>query len=313
MERLAIVIPAFKQKFLDATLQSLSRQTSKRFTIYIGDDNSPESLKEICDRYASCMSIVYRKFDENLGGKNLVDHWNRCLQMVGGEEWIMLFSDDDTLDRNCIQNFYNEIDTADQTFDVYHFDINVIDENGNLNSSSHPFPDNLSAKDFMLERSAGRIKSYVVEYIFNRRILKELGGFVNFPIAWHSDEATVIYAAKQTGIKTISESRVNWRSSQYNITPNAKSKDVVLKKTQASIDFSVWLHEFAASNDIQFSYKMSFYLIKRFCYELHMYRHILPFKKRLDIQRLYLKNLGLTYLLPISLFITARYILSSKR
>ena len=43
----------------------------RSFTVYIGDDASPQNLKEIVSDYADKMNIVYRRFDTNLGGVDL--------------------------------------------------------------------------------------------------------------------------------------------------------------------------------------------------------------------------------------------------
>ena len=39
---LAIVIPYFKKKYFETTLESLAIQTEKKFKVYIGDDASTE-------------------------------------------------------------------------------------------------------------------------------------------------------------------------------------------------------------------------------------------------------------------------------
>ena len=46
-EKIAIVIPAYKCRFLRQTLDSIVVQTCRSFTVYIGDDASPQNLKEI--------------------------------------------------------------------------------------------------------------------------------------------------------------------------------------------------------------------------------------------------------------------------
>ena len=66
-EKIAIVIPAYKCRFLRQTLDSIVVQTCRSFTVYIGDDASPQNLKEIVSDYADKMNIVYRRFDTNLG------------------------------------------------------------------------------------------------------------------------------------------------------------------------------------------------------------------------------------------------------
>ena len=48
---IAIVIPAYKDTFLTETLESISNQTDKDFTLYIGDDNSPYQLLDIVNKY----------------------------------------------------------------------------------------------------------------------------------------------------------------------------------------------------------------------------------------------------------------------
>lgn len=69
---LAIVIPAYKDAYLDKTLNSLSQQTDKNFVVYIGDDNSPYELEKIVNKYLEKLNITYRRFDTNSGGTNLV-------------------------------------------------------------------------------------------------------------------------------------------------------------------------------------------------------------------------------------------------
>lgn len=96
---LAIVIPAYKSTFLAAALDSIAVQTCQDFTLYIGDDNRPNHLGAIVDRYRDRINLVYHRFDTNLGGKDLVAQWERCIDMSQGEEWIWLFSDDDVMEK----------------------------------------------------------------------------------------------------------------------------------------------------------------------------------------------------------------------
>lgn len=51
MKKLAIIIPAYKPRFLQETLDSIAKQNSHEFTVYIGDDASPYPLKTIVDHY----------------------------------------------------------------------------------------------------------------------------------------------------------------------------------------------------------------------------------------------------------------------
>ena len=80
---MAIVIPAYKGRFLKETLDSIAVQAHKdEFVLYIGDDASPERLDKIVESYQNKVNLVYHRFSENMGGKDLVAHWERCIQLA---------------------------------------------------------------------------------------------------------------------------------------------------------------------------------------------------------------------------------------
>lgn len=87
---LAVVIPAYKGKYFGETLESLARQSDVDFNVYIGDDCSPEPLAEIVARFNDRLHIRYVRFEENLGGRDLVAQWNRCLALAGREEFVCI-------------------------------------------------------------------------------------------------------------------------------------------------------------------------------------------------------------------------------
>jgi glycosyltransferase involved in cell wall biosynthesis len=117
MSDLAIIIPAYKIDFFKDTLDSLARQTCKDFTVYIGDDCSPDDFKSLIAEYKDKIHIVYCRFDENLGGKDLVGHWKRCIDLTQNEPWLWLFSDDDVIGERCVELFYKEIEDGTVTVD----------------------------------------------------------------------------------------------------------------------------------------------------------------------------------------------------
>lgn len=236
---LAIVIPAYKATFLAAALDSIAAQTCHDFTLYIGDDCSPNHLGEIVDRYRDKINLVYHRFDTNLGGKDLVAQWERCIDMSQGEEWIWLFSDDDVMEKNCVEEFYKLSEDVRRNY-VVHFDINVIDEHNKIvdGVSLRHYPKRLSGLGFMNEKLSGRIVSYVVEYIFPRKLFMETGRFANFDLAWGSDILTWFRMANHcSGIYSINanQAHVNWRKSNENISPNM-SYPILKRKMEAIID-----------------------------------------------------------------------------
>lgn len=245
MHKLAIVIPAYKIDFFENTLKSLASQTCKNFTVYIGVDASPNDFTPIIKKYKEIIDIVYKRFEENIGGKDLVAQWNRCIDLTQGEEWIWLFSDDDELDENCVEEFYTTIQ-KEPSATLLHFNVQVIDSNSSYVTKhkyvKKDFPKLISAKEYAKARLTYQINSFVVEYIFKRDIFEEVGRWQNFDLAWGTDDATWIKLANNKGILTIDKAKVKWRLSDKNITP-CRDSHIALRKVKASVNFLNFLAE----------------------------------------------------------------------
>lgn len=258
--KLAIIIPSFKGLYLDQTLKSLQEQTDKRFRVYIGDDASKEDLKSIVEEYCNDLDIIYYRFEKNLGGKDLVAHWHRCIELVQEEDWIWLFSDDDILDSNCVEYFYNSLELNVNT-KLFHFNVNIIDKDNNIIQNAIHYREVLSAQEFVEAKLRGRLSSFVVEYVINKEEFWKQGGFVNFDLAWNADDATWYKLGKVAGIQTIAGAFVNWRSSGINISRIEKNALVAKRKLHADISFSTWLldHMSLGIKD-SFVFKLRLYL-----------------------------------------------------
>lgn len=268
-QKLAIVIPAYKSNFLRETLVSLEKQTNKAFVLYIGDDNSPENLWEIVKDFTDTLCIKYRKFETNLGGKDLVAHWSRCIDMVEEEEWIWLFSDDDLLEHNCVSVFFDFIEKNKQAA-LVHFPIKVIDNQGNIIPNFggiNPFPPVLSSAGFYEEKLRGRIQSFVVEYVFKKSLYEQEGGLANFDLAWCADDATWIKFASRTGIYTLTGAAVKWRYSGVNISSQTTNQSIFYRKIEAKIAYLHWVTTFFKERGLTHTLD-NFSLIKWFILEL---------------------------------------------
>lgn len=264
INKLAIVAPIYKAFFLDKVLESLANQTDRRFNVYLGDDASPESLIEIVLKYRNKLNIIYKRFENNLGAKDLVAQWNRCIDMVQDEEYIWFFSDDDIADPNCVELFYKEIEKNGEK-DLYRFQTNIIDENGkHIWPKDYPqvdYPNVVSANDYILKRFTYKISSFIVEYIFRRERFNEVGRFQNFDLAWGSDDATWFKMAQRDGINIIEGARVHWRLSDSNISPN-RSESILLRKLDAQLNYMKFI-----TDNTTYSLKLS---LARYYYWLHI-------------------------------------------
>lgn len=257
MNKLAIIIPAYKSTYLQFALNSLANQTCKDFTVYIGDDCSPYDLKSIVDEYLEKIDIIYHRFETNIGGKDLVKQWERCIALSKDEPYIWLFSDDDVMQAKCVEHFMRVPQDIKDNF-IVHFDIGIINEfsNGKINLIKN-YPKYLTAKEYLDKKLKGELISFVVEFIFPRKVYLETGGFENYDLAWGSDFMTWIkFANHCKGIYNIQtdEALVLWRKSNENISPD-KSYPVLIRKINALIDNAAFIKQYLTNNGYVHSFK----------------------------------------------------------
>ena len=241
MSRLAIIIPAYKGAFLEKALNSIANQSCTDFTVYVGDDASPDSLEEICSRWRHRIDLHYHRFNQNLGGRDLVAQWERCIAL-SQEPWLWLFGDDDMMDANCVESFLDEFDSVGRKFDIYRFNTVIVDEYDSEIRRTPDFPEVITAEEFILKRFRSEICSFLSDYIFSRDAFVTAGGFQSFPRAWCSDDAACVKLSGIAGIKTIDGPRVKWRLSGLNISSrhDADKHD----KMRAALEYLGWVGEY---------------------------------------------------------------------
>ena len=234
---LAIVIPAYKSAFLDATLESFVAQTNQHFVVYVGDDCSPENLQLIVDAYKDKLNIVYKRLNTNIGGQSLVQQWRRCVAM-SREKYIWLFSDDDLLPPNAVERFWNFEESHKEIFDICRLPLELVDKNGNTTMKLEDYPRYMCSEDYLKRRLSCEMLSSASEYIFTREIYNKCG-FVEFPLAWCSDDASWAQMAKEKGLYTIEGLAVQFRMSGDNIS---SCDDNYTAKFRANLSFVEWIN-----------------------------------------------------------------------
>ena len=226
---LTIIIPYYKKAFFYFTLLSLEKQSYKNFEIFIGDDNSSQDPMPIINLFKNNLSIIYRKFDQNLGQKSLTSHWTRCIKFAPKTKWIMILGDDDMLSRNCISDFHKEINKIkDGKIKVIRFSSQIIDVDNKKISKVHTHKYLENSFSFLFRKIQGTERSSLSEHIFDRQSLDQIG-FKDFPLAWHSDDLALIETSNCGNILSINGSIAYIRSSEINISGNslfAKKKNL---------------------------------------------------------------------------------------
>lgn len=247
MHSLAIVVPAYKKTFLREVLDSIARQTDQNFTLYIGDDHSPENLQDICAEFETRINLNYIRYEENWGGKDLPAHWERCID-ESQEPYIWLFSDDDVMPEDAVQRINAAIREKKRSF--YRFPLSITDEQLNVVYNAPAFRHATdTAESFLNEKFSGERPSAAIEFVFCRELYEKGKKFVHFPVAWSSDDATWFrYAFLGEGIVNLPGKAVCWRQSGgTNISTNPALNQ---EKMNATTRFMTWLRQEMTIHDM---------------------------------------------------------------
>lgn len=214
---LAIIIPFYKLIFFEETLQSLASQTDHRFKVYIGDDASPEDPKFLLEKYQDKFDFVYHRFDSNLGGTSLVQQWNRCIELINDEKWLIILGDDDVLGENVVKSFYEHFDLFNGKSNVIRYASKIIKQELNKISETYSHPAWEKPTDSFFRKYQWLSRSSLSEYIFARASYDKFG-FNDYPLAWYSDDMAWLEFADNKLIYSINEEIVFFRLSANNIS-----------------------------------------------------------------------------------------------
>ena len=210
----SFVLPAYKSQFLKESIDSILAQSYKDFELIIVDDASPDDIKGVVGSYDDARIRYYRN-EENIGGTNLVAQWNHSIEYANGD-WIILATDDDIYENAFLE-------TADKLLGKYpNVDIfrgRIIVTNSTHESISHAeqcLPELTCIEEFYYSIFHGLLGG-IAEYVFRKSALEAIGGFIDFPMAVGSDNATALLMAKN-GIVCSGDFLVRFRYSGKNIS-----------------------------------------------------------------------------------------------
>ena len=234
---LAIIIPYYKLAFFEATLQSLVAQTCQDFKVYIGDDASPEDPKVLLEQFQGKFDFLYHRFETNLGGISLTQHWERCIEMSVNESWLMILGDDDVLGKEVINKWYKNFNLFKNETNVVRFSTIIV--NSKFQFLTQPFyhPRWENVADFYFRKINGQTRSSLSEYFFSRKSFLKYR-FRNYPLAWHSDDAAWFDFTDLKSIFTINEELVYIRVSDLSISGKQSN---LKEKSESTFKFYYYL------------------------------------------------------------------------
>lgn len=209
--KFSVTIPAFKDKYLKETIDSVLAQTYPNYEVVIVNDASPYDLDSIVNHYDD-HRIRYFKNEKNCGAKDVVDNWNICLSHATGE-FVMCIGDDDKLTPRCLQDFADLIEKYPD-LDLYHARSEIIDDDSNYVCTLEKRPEWESVYSLMYNPR----NTHLGDWLFRTEVLKENGGFYKLPYGWQSDDITAFIAAASHGVANTQEVGFQYRGNGLSIS-----------------------------------------------------------------------------------------------
>lgn len=241
MVKYTFLLPAFKPDFLEVALRSIKSQTLKDFNVLVSDDCSPYDLKSIYSKVCGDDErFTYRRNEVNMGSNSLVSHWNLLLDMCD-TEFFILASDDDIYE----PTFLEEVDKLASKYpevDLIRARVKAINEKDEMIEKDAIYEEYVDGLDFLKQKHFNNALRCIANYVFRTSELKKHGGFIEFPLAWYSDDATVMMMSEHGAVNT-KDMLLNFRSSSISISSRKLNKTDAYKKALATILFDTWFQE----------------------------------------------------------------------
>jgi glycosyltransferase involved in cell wall biosynthesis len=229
--------------FLEECIQSILLQTYINFELIILNDCSPHPVDEIVSLFSDSR-IVYFKNNINVGAENVVDNWNKCLELATGDFFVMM-GDDDMMSPNYLDEFLMLINKYNE-LDVFHCRSIVIDENGFSKRLTVSWPEYETVYENIYHRIKNIREQYVSDFVYRISSLNKNGGFFKLPLAWASDDITSYIAMSEKGIAHTQNPVFYYRENIHTISNNG-SKHL---KMDAILLESIWLLNFVENHKI---------------------------------------------------------------
>jgi len=210
-----IAIPAYKDMFLKEAIMSALNQTYSNIEIVVVNDKSPYDIASVV-RFFCDTRIRYYENEENIGGKDLVAQWNRCLTYAKGD-YFCLLCDDDVYHPDFVSELM-ELTIKYPTCHVFRARAAVIDKGGAILKNYPLSPEFETLDNYIWDVCNFRRKQTVSEFLLETQHLRKLGGYYSIPLAWGADYVSIYRLAENGGIASSKKTLAMFRDSGENIS-----------------------------------------------------------------------------------------------
>ena len=234
--KFSVTIPAYKDRYLKESIDSVLAQTYHNYEVVIVNDASPYDLDSIVSQYNDSR-IRYFKNEKNCGAKDVVDNWNICLSHATGD-YLICMGDDDNLTPRCLQDFADLIGKY-PNLDLYHARSEIIDDDSNFVCVLEERPEWESVYSLIYNPR----NTHLGDWLFKTETLRQNGGFYKLPYGWQSDVISAFIAAASHGVANTKEPGFQYRGNGLSISHDMKSIEDKIEAVRFSIQ---WRLEFVA-------------------------------------------------------------------
>lgn len=259
-------VPAYKNDYFEKALLSMVNQTYRNFKIVVSDDCSPMPLKSVYEKVVSESQhildqeqIIFLRNEKNYGGVNLAKHWNSLVEKCD-TDYLIMASDDDVY----APTFLEEIDKLTLRYDTSNLfctRVQRINEKDEVTALDAPTVEFESQVDFLYGLYVLRRLKCIGNYVFKTSAIKNIGGFIDFPCAWGSDDITVS-ALSEKGVGITTDVLFSFRMSGKNIssTNNIKLNELKIKARMQNLEwFDGFVRHISIDDSLLEQYRLASY------------------------------------------------------
>lgn len=211
----SVAIPAYKQKYLAEAIRSVLNQSYQNIELIIVNDRSPEDIDGVVSQFNDSR-IRYYVNEQNLGGTNPANNWNKCLSYAQGE-FFALLCDDDLYEPDFIEQMMSLASKYPKT-NVFRARANFIDKEGKETNRYASAPEWESWDDYLWHVCHNYRSQTISEWMYRREAIINAGGYALLPLAWYADYLSIFRFAKEGGIASTYHILVHFRLSGDNIS-----------------------------------------------------------------------------------------------
>jgi len=230
----SVVLPVVKTRFLAEAIDGILAQTHRDFELIVVDNAADGDVRALVDSKAD-RRISYQRHHPRLP---IIENWMRCLAYAT-RPYFVLASDDDRHEPPFLAEMARLIARYPDA-GLYHARARIVDENGNLRRLAPACPEFEDGLDFLWHRMARLREHFISDFCWPTEALRREGGFVAFPDAWFTDEATAVRHAARGGVACSPDPCFTYRESPDNLTSTAAAP----RKLQAIAQYEDWVTAF---------------------------------------------------------------------